>query len=149
MVEIYEKIHKHILQVLNRNTFKHNILRTHDKIVYHKKNKNKKFPRYLLTHLKITLLVDKWLTYVAKIFFLMKFFFNFMRKNEWKKIISWELFYCTWNHSLLYANVPTLLRTIPLAPSKILLKTMVNTWHCLKNASTNVTLVSIEINWHP
>ncbi len=102
LVEIYENIHKHILQVLNRNTFKDNILKTHDKIVYHKKTFNF-FPRYLLTHLKITLLVDKRLTDVVKIFFLMKFCFNFMRKNEWKKITSWELFYCTWNHSLLYA----------------------------------------------
>jgi hypothetical protein len=29
------KIHKHILQVFNRITFKHNILKIHDKIVYH------------------------------------------------------------------------------------------------------------------
>jgi len=43
-------------------------------------------------------------------------------------------------------NVPTLLKTIPLAPSKVLLKTMVNTWHCFKNALTNVTLVFIKIN---
>jgi len=46
-------------------------------------------------------------------------------------------------------NVPTLLRTIPLAPSEVLLKMMAITWHCLKNASTNVTLVSIEISSHP
>jgi hypothetical protein len=43
-------------------------------------------------------------------------------------------------------NVPTLLRTIPLAPLEVLLKTMVNTWHCLKNASTNVTPIFIEIS---
>jgi hypothetical protein len=43
-------------------------------------------------------------------------------------------------------NVPTLLRTIPLAPSKVMLKMMVNTWNCFKNALTNVTPVFIEIN---